>query len=249
MTKTEPQAGRNVFTGLFLVALSTLMFEILLTRIFSVTMWYHFAFMAISVAMFGMTVGAILVYLMPSRFTPERAVEQLARYSLYFGVAIVVAFLAHLRIHFGEPKTLQAMFSLAGTYVVVAIPFVFSGVAVCLALTRFPQQVSRLYAADLAVWLWTNLFRGVSCRAYNVGSDVETSIVAVADAVVRAVDQSMPVVVVGRAQPGAAPERYVPSVGRASDELGLRPTVSLDDAIRRTVAWHRATSTAGTVAG
>jgi hypothetical protein len=44
------------------------MYEILLTRIFSVTMWYHFGFVAISVAMFGMTVGAIVVYLFPRYF-------------------------------------------------------------------------------------------------------------------------------------------------------------------------------------
>src|SRR5688572_5693316 len=44
-------ATRWTYGGLFMVALSTLMFEILLTRIFSVTMYYHFAFVAISVAM------------------------------------------------------------------------------------------------------------------------------------------------------------------------------------------------------
>ena len=44
------------------------MYEIVLTRIFSVTMWYHFAFVAISVALFGLTVGALLVYLFPRWF-------------------------------------------------------------------------------------------------------------------------------------------------------------------------------------
>jgi hypothetical protein len=53
------------------VALSTLMYEILLTRIFSVTMLYHFAFVALSVAMFGMTVGALLVYLLPASSRPH----------------------------------------------------------------------------------------------------------------------------------------------------------------------------------
>jgi hypothetical protein len=58
---TASSPGAGIYAGLFFTALSTLMFEILLTRIFSVTMWYHFGFMAISIAMFGMTVGAILV--------------------------------------------------------------------------------------------------------------------------------------------------------------------------------------------
>ena len=65
-------ATRSTYIGLFLVTLATLMYEILLIRIFSVTMWYHFAFMAISIAMFGMTVGALLVYLLPGIFRPER---------------------------------------------------------------------------------------------------------------------------------------------------------------------------------
>jgi hypothetical protein len=51
----KSQINRSLFYGIFLIALSTLMYEILLTRIFSVTMGYHFAFMAVSIAMFGMT--------------------------------------------------------------------------------------------------------------------------------------------------------------------------------------------------
>ena len=53
--------GKNTYLGISFIALSTLMYEILLTRIFSVTMGYHFAFMAISIAMFGMTLGAMLM--------------------------------------------------------------------------------------------------------------------------------------------------------------------------------------------
>ncbi|HDH52978.1 MAG TPA: hypothetical protein ENH24_00650, partial [Nitrospirae bacterium] len=59
--KTVSAPKTNTFVGLFLTTLSTLMYEILLTRIFSVTMWYHFAFMSISIAMFGMTLGALIV--------------------------------------------------------------------------------------------------------------------------------------------------------------------------------------------
>ena len=68
----EGRPPREAYVGLFFVALATLMYEILLTRIFSVTMLYHFAFVALSVAMFGMTVGALLVYLLPRLFTPAR---------------------------------------------------------------------------------------------------------------------------------------------------------------------------------
>ena len=67
---SEPRSF--TYLGLFFVALATLMYEILLTRIFSVTMLYHFAFVALSLAMFGMTAGALIVYLAPRVFTPAR---------------------------------------------------------------------------------------------------------------------------------------------------------------------------------
>src|SRR5438552_8015662 len=86
-------ARPGTYAGLFLVALSTLMYEILLTRIFSVTMWYHFAFVAVSIALFGMTLGAVLVYTMPRLFAARRVEAQLAVSSLLFGSTIIVSFL------------------------------------------------------------------------------------------------------------------------------------------------------------
>ena len=66
-----PGFPKSIYAGLFFVTLGTLMYEILLPRIFSVTMFYHFAFMAVSLAMFGMTVGAVIVYLCGNA-TPRR---------------------------------------------------------------------------------------------------------------------------------------------------------------------------------
>ena len=142
--------GRRIYAGLFLVALATMMYEILLTRIFSVTMWYHFAFMAISLAMFGMTMGTILVYLLPATFTPARARFHLALHALLFSVSIVFSFLTHLCIPFKPAVTILSVYSIGLTYVLISVPFVFSGICVSLALTKFPRDVSRLYAADLA---------------------------------------------------------------------------------------------------
>lgn len=62
----------RTLAGLFLISLATIMDEILLTRIFSVTMWYHFAFGAISLAMFSMTVGALQVYQRPEIYDRPR---------------------------------------------------------------------------------------------------------------------------------------------------------------------------------
>ncbi len=145
----HPRANLGTYAGLFLVTLSTLMYEVLLTRIFSVTMWYHFAFVAISVALFGMTVGALIVYLLPDRFPHEKTNDRLIAFSLLFSVAIVLTFLTQLSMPFVPEWSVAGVYSIGLLYLVTSVPFVFSGVCVCLALTRFPGQISRLYAADL----------------------------------------------------------------------------------------------------
>ncbi|MDZ4277552.1 MAG: hypothetical protein U1B78_00280, partial [Dehalococcoidia bacterium] len=141
--------GAGIYAGLFLTTLSTLMYEVLLTRIFSVTMWYHFAFVAVSVALFGLTVGALIVHLAPGRFPPERTRERLSQAALLFSLTTVASFATQLLIPFQPEWTPLAVYSVALTYLIISVPFVFSGIAVCLSLTRFPRQVSRLYAADL----------------------------------------------------------------------------------------------------
>ena len=96
---------------------------------------------------------------------------------------------------------------------------------------------SYLHAADLSVWLWTLLLRGQSGRAYNVGSDDAVSIEETARRVARACSPAPEVVVALKAKEGVLPPRYVPSIQRARQELGLEVRIGLDEAIRRTLVW------------
>ncbi len=146
----ENRPTRASYIGLFMVALATLMYEILLTRIFSVTMLYHFAFVALSVAMFGMTVGALVVYLCPTVFIPARLHRWLGVAALAFPIAMLFSFLTQLSVPFRVHPSIVAIYAIGFTYAVIAVPFVVSGIVVCLSLTGFPSKVSRLYAADLA---------------------------------------------------------------------------------------------------
>ncbi len=147
----EITAKRQTYIGLFIVTLATLMYEILLTRIFSVTMWYHYAFVAISVALFGMTVGALLVYIFPNYFRYVQVKYHLGLSALLFALSIVISFLTHLSIPFvTEGTSIVELYSIVLTYVIISIPFIFSGICVALALTKFPLQVGKLYAVDLA---------------------------------------------------------------------------------------------------
>jgi nucleoside-diphosphate-sugar epimerase len=97
---------------------------------------------------------------------------------------------------------------------------------------------SYLYAADLAIWLWAILFRGTSCRPYNVGSESEVTIAGLAREVAAAVAPQAEVRIALAANTGFNAERYVPSTRRAHMELGLRQHISLRDAIQRTAAWY-----------
>jgi nucleoside-diphosphate-sugar epimerase len=96
---------------------------------------------------------------------------------------------------------------------------------------------SYLYAADLAIWLWTILLRGQALVPINVGSAHDVSIRELAEIVAATLAPATPIHVAKQAIPGAAPARYVPSVERAQTMLGLRETVGLEEAIRRTFAW------------
>ena len=60
-------ASRRYFSAIALTAMATLMLELTLTRIFSVTMWYHFAFMAISLALFGLALSSLYLFLWSDR--------------------------------------------------------------------------------------------------------------------------------------------------------------------------------------
>lgn len=95
---------------------------------------------------------------------------------------------------------------------------------------------SYLYPTDLVIWLLTLLLRGQSGRAYNLGSERGLSLAELAGHIARL--EGCPVQVLGTAGPGPAP-RYVPATDRARSELGLTVQVDLEDALARTLQWHR----------
>ncbi len=141
---------RSAYWGLALITCATLMLQVILTRIFSVVMWYHMSLVAVSMAMFGMTVGSLIVHRRPVAFAPERAWTACDRYGLWFGLAAVAGLLVCLNTPIEVRPTFMGFVLIGWWNAVAALPFVFSGVCVCVALTRFPRAVGRLYAADLA---------------------------------------------------------------------------------------------------
>ena len=75
---TQPW-NRRLGAGLFLSSLSLLALQLVLVRIFSVLMWYHFVSLVISLALLGLTASGLVVFVFPHRFPPERSREWLGR--------------------------------------------------------------------------------------------------------------------------------------------------------------------------
>lgn len=97
---------------------------------------------------------------------------------------------------------------------------------------------SYLYAADLVVWLWTILLKAPAGVAYNVGGDEAIDISGLANRVNVLAGSPSEVNVMMQRDPAAKPSRYVPDVRKAEIELGLKPDIGLDEAIRRTIRWN-----------
>ncbi|HLH08233.1 MAG TPA: NAD-dependent epimerase/dehydratase family protein [Terriglobales bacterium] len=97
---------------------------------------------------------------------------------------------------------------------------------------------SYLYAADLAIWLWTVLFLGKSCRPYNVGSAEAISIGELAHLVRRSIAPNVDVSISGNTTFVSPLTQYLPEIRRAEEELGLSQRIALSEALAKTAGWH-----------
>ncbi len=135
--------------GLFLVTAAMLALEVLDTRLLSVLTWYSLAFLVIAMGLFGITAGAVRVYLRPDRYAPDRLAAQLSHDALWFAVAIPVSYVLLLIV----PLRVEPVWTVVVEFVVfagiIALPFVFAGSVIAAALTRTPFPVGRVYAVDL----------------------------------------------------------------------------------------------------
>ena len=149
MLQTPPRTQARYYLAIFVLASSILSYQILITRFFSVILYYHFAFAAISLAMLGLTRGAMEVYGKPARYARERVSVEFARHASWFAVSGVGAMIAFLCLPLVIPQALLTLV-LALTTTAFVIPFTEGGVCITLLLTRLPYAGGRLYAADLS---------------------------------------------------------------------------------------------------
>ena len=147
-----PASLKSTLAGIFFLALSVILFEIALTRVFAIMMWHHFTYMVISIGLLGFGAsGSLLTALRVSEQKSDPH-KPLALVSLAYGVSVIVAFLVATCI---QPDSLAIwqdksnFLLLSLIYLVIGIPFLLGGYGIGLALTRFVKDVNRLYFADL----------------------------------------------------------------------------------------------------
>ena len=140
---------KNILWGVFFVALSTLCWEMLLTRIFSATMYYHFVFISISLAMLGFGCSGILVFLFPGVFTAEKCNDHLTLASLLYAATTLAAIVVYLNVNFTPDPSFASFVKLFKIFLFIFLPYFFSGLTITLALKHYAKNVTLLYCYDL----------------------------------------------------------------------------------------------------
>lgn len=125
-----------------LTTLATLLLELSLTRIFSVVFYYHFAFLAISIALFGLGVGGVFSYVVAGWKTP---LFRKLGYLSMLNSLLVVAALAVVVYQKEEPGA----WCLTLVYFTTSLPFFVSGTIVSLAISESVERIDRVYFFDL----------------------------------------------------------------------------------------------------
>ena len=125
------------------------MMELILTRIFSVKLYYHYAFMVISLALLGSGASGVYIYLFRDFFDRARLESQLFWFSLFFSISIPLVLWLVLDLDFELIFTTRLLLRLILLYSVPAIPFFLGGICISLAMTHFAEEVNRLYFFDL----------------------------------------------------------------------------------------------------
>src|SRR6202522_495688 len=140
---------RTLLVGLGLTSFAALLLELALTRLFSVVLFYHFAFLAISIALLGLGAGGVFAYLLKSRLARFSTRTLAARLCIVNSVLVflVLEVVLHMPITF--TATQQNFLRLGCLYLDAAIPFFLTGLLFSVVFARETWRVSRLYGADL----------------------------------------------------------------------------------------------------
>lgn len=149
--------NRGVLLGVAVLCFANLLLEVVLTRIFSAVMFYHFTFLAIALALFGMGASGVYIYVRSERYTSDRALADLVQNANRFAATTVLAVIYVLanpiNLGIGSSQTFQftsqTFFQLVFLNAITATPFFFAGMVVSLSILHFREHISQVYFYDL----------------------------------------------------------------------------------------------------
>jgi hypothetical protein len=138
-----------LYVGIWFISASTLLFEVALLRTFSIALWYHFSFMVVSIALLGY--GASGSFLMLSGRLREKT-HLLGASPALFALFAPVSYIIANRIPFDPARLawdVHQLLFIVLYYIILSVPFIFSGLTIALALTTMAEKAGRVYAWDL----------------------------------------------------------------------------------------------------
>src|SRR5262245_15360249 len=150
-----PPLTRRTLGAIGLICFANLLLEVVITRIFSTTMYYHFTFVAIALALLGMGAAGVYVYVRADRFRAEEVGADLARYARRVAWAVLLALmyvLANPIAWDSDPNVVQGGLRFTSRMVfqvlllcgATALPFFYAGVVVALAVTHYRREINRV---------------------------------------------------------------------------------------------------------
>ena len=139
----------TILIGLGLTSFAALLLELALTRLFSVVLFYHFAFLAISIALLGLGAGGVFAYLSKNRLAKSGMRTLAARLCIDSAILVFIALEVVLHVPVALMVTGRNFLHLTAIYVVSALPFFLTGIQFSVIFARETGRISRLYAADL----------------------------------------------------------------------------------------------------
>jgi spermidine synthase len=154
-TEYEPrEVSRNnfaLYAGIFGVSAATLLLELTLTRIFDVILQSNLAYLIVSSAMLGFGLGGIFVLLKPLPEFPTEKLLAIASLAFCFSVLFLFPAMKWLPLNVANipDHPVQQLPCFGILYLVLLVPFFFSGLVIATALTRNSDKIHRLYFWDL----------------------------------------------------------------------------------------------------
>src|ERR687897_2210200 len=130
-------------TILFMVSLGVLLLELTLTRLFSIILWYDYAFMVISIAFFGLGIGSLVVHILKGKLNKVNLSSRLLQSTMAFAISLPIVLLIIGQLIPSNPSFIYVF------YLASSIPFFFAGLSAAMIYLSTPKEITKLYFIDL----------------------------------------------------------------------------------------------------